>query len=263
MSNIISEHWWSEEYGYFGPFYLKADTLRDEDDSNSKNISIRTKKEVNGLLKRLSLPKGSKIFDCPCGYGRHSIELAQRGFCVVGADINSVHLSKAVHEAKQLPVKFVKKNMLNLHYTSEFDAVINMFASFGFFNSDEDNEKVLINFYNALRPCGKLLIHIDINVSKIIRKNNKHLNRIKLKNGEILNIEDYYDPEKKRINGVWTIQDRNNNKITRKYSVRIYLPEEFNNLLNNAGFSNIRFFSNWKGSSYTEDSNDMIIVAKK
>ncbi|CAF4819188.1 unnamed protein product [Rotaria sp. Silwood2] len=58
--------------------------------------------------------------------------------------------------------------MIDINYDNEFDAVINMFYSFGFFETDEENNQVLQNFYNALKPGGKFLFHTDVNIPRIL-----------------------------------------------------------------------------------------------
>ena len=147
--------WWSEKYGFFGDFYMEGDDSEEGYLVEKKQkLNERTKTEVNGVIKLLSLEDSAKILDCPCGYGRHTIEFARRGFDVIGSDINLVHLEKAKAQAKKksLEIIFRKESMLNLNYSNKFDAVVNLFYSFGFFDTDEENEKVLQIFFNALKP---------------------------------------------------------------------------------------------------------------
>ena len=149
--------WWSEEYGFFGSFYMEGDASKEGYLIEKKqSLDDRTKAEVDGVIKLTGIKENARILDCPCGYGRHSIKLAKRGFKVVGSDINSAHLQKAIKDAKEnsLSIALNKENMIDLKYDSEFDAVINMFYSFGFFDTDEENEKTLKNFYNALKLGG-------------------------------------------------------------------------------------------------------------
>ena len=205
------------------------------------------------------------ILDCPCGYGRHSIELAKRGFKVTGSDINSIHLEKAAQDAKANSVKvlFNKESMLDLKYFSEFDAVINLFYSFGFFETDEENERVLTNFYNALIPGGKFLMHTDVNIPRIISGKYKEQEQRQLADGGVLKIIDKYDPVSRRINGSWIIKNQKSNEIKKDYSVRVYSREEFIDLSKKVGFKRCDVFSNWNGDKYSEDAEDMIVVVEK
>jgi SAM-dependent methyltransferase len=212
----------------------------------------------------LDLPKNAEILDAPCGYGRHSIGLAKKGFTVTGLDINSYHLKKAKIEAARnhAKVRFVKKNMIDLDYGDEFDAVINMFYSFGFFDRDKDNYKVLKNFFKALKPDGKFLMHTDVNIPRIISGKYK-LNEIRnLKPGGKLKIEESYDAITKRINGAWILH-KNGGEERKDYSVRVYTKDEFVKLCKSAGFKSCEVYSDWTGKPYDVRSEDMIIVATK
>jgi SAM-dependent methyltransferase len=98
--------------------------------------------------------------DLPCGYGRHSLGLAKKCIKVIDGDINSEHLNEAKTQLETLQktnelkaeVAFEIVHMLDVPFENKFDAVINMFYSFGFFDTDEENEEVLRQFYKALKP---------------------------------------------------------------------------------------------------------------
>ena len=259
------KEWWSEEYGFFGDFYMNGDnSQKGYLIEKEQTLQDRTITEVNGVINLLNIRNGSKILDCPCGYGRHAIELLKRGHKVLGSDLNSVHLKKAVEMAKKQGVefKYKRQNMINLPFYNEFDIVINMFYSFGFFESDKDNYKVLKRFYHSLKNKGKLLIHTDVNVPRIINGRYKTDEKRNLISGNSLRIIDNYDPATRRINGKWIIN--NGNKITEKlYSIRVYTKSEFENLCLRVGFKKVAVYSDWNGTEYHEDSEDMMVVAFK
>lgn len=262
MAQNSKNNWWSEEYGFFGSFYMEGDNSKDGYLIEKKQkLAERTQAEVSGVISLLKLEVGSKILDCPCGYGRHSIELAKRGFIVTGSDINSVHLQKTNGE-KHENVIFVKENMIDIFYENEFDAVVNMFYSFGFFETDGENEKVLKNFFKALKSGGKFLMHTDVNIPRILARKYKETEERSLANGKSLVIHDSYDPTTKRINGSWIIKD-GNTEVRKEYSVRVYTRTEFVDMCRSAGFSSVTTYSDWDGNPYSEDSEDMIIVATK
>lgn len=265
MNQDSKTPWWSEEYGFFGSFYMEGDASKEGYLIEKKqSLDDRTKAEVNGVIKLTGIKGNTRILDCPCGYGRHSIELAKRGFGVVGSDINSAHLQKAIEDAQKssLSIVFNKESMIDLEYNSEFDAVINMFYSFGFFDTDEDNEKTLNNFYEALKPGGKFLMHTDVNVPRIINGKYKEDEERNLTTGKTLRVIDSYNPTTKRIEGSWIIND-DTNKEKKDYSVRVYTKDEFEGLCKKIGFSSVITYSDWGGSAYSEDAEDMIVVAMK
>lgn len=264
--NDNNQQWWSEKYGFFGDFYMQGDdSIEGYHITQKQNLKQRTLTEVNGVIHLLNLKPRSKILDIPCGYGRHSIELAKRGFIVTGSELNAKHLSVAKREARKNPakIKFIKENMININYDSEFDAVINMFYSFGFFEKYKDNFKVLQNFFKALKPSGQFLMHTDVNVPFVKNKKYKHDEIRTLTNGSALRIVDKYDQVTKRMNGFWILKDKNNKEVKKEYSVRVYTKDEFIDLCKKAGFKFCKAYSDWDKKPYSGNSEDMIIVATK
>ncbi len=258
--------WWMPEYGFFGTFYMEGDnSVEGYLDCRKQNLAERTDMEAKGVISLLNLSPGSKLLDCPCGYGRHSNCLSEHGIDVVGYDINSVHLEQAIKNAKAkgLKTKFRQGNMLEIDLSAEFDAVINMFYSFGFFDTDEENFKVLVNFYNALKEGGKFLMHTDVNIPRIKSGNYKFDEHRELISGNRLRIVDEYDEATKRINGRWIIKEVSG--ITRDvdYSVRVYEKAEFVDMCRQAGFGDVKVYADWDGSDYSGDAEDMIVIACK
>lgn len=174
---VCEKHWWEEGAGFFGRGYMQGDDSVEGYLEQPMTLTERTTQEVNGIINLLQLQRLQRVLDCPCGYGRHSINLAHRGLEVIGADINSEELAVACQCISNLPnVQFIKNDMRYLYFHDYFDAVINMFYSFGFFDTDEENMQVLRNFYTALKPGGKFLMHTDVNIPRIISVSIRALN---------------------------------------------------------------------------------------
>jgi SAM-dependent methyltransferase len=145
IPRTINSHWWQPNKGFFGRLYLSADPNRVEDkNAEGDELVLRTKLEAEGILRLLELSPRASILDCPCGYGRHSKFLAQRGFEVTGVDLNPEHLAEAKKNSRG--VKFLEGDMRSLGFSDQFDAVVNIFASFGFFSESEDLD-VLKGFF--------------------------------------------------------------------------------------------------------------------
>lgn len=280
-------NWFLPSEQFFGQFYMDGDASKEGYLSKQKQtLRQRTRVEVDGveLLLGLNEEAGPKIIlDIPCGYGRHSIELAARGHRVMGIDLNETHLQKAVDASKErgqntfVPktgrVVFVQANMINFieqtapippwgslqeMTTGVFDCVINMFYSFGFFKTDEENEHALRSIYTSLKPGGKFLMHTDVNMSRVYSGMYKFQEERKLESGASLWIYDSYDPVSKRIWGTWNIDG-----YVRAYTVRVYTSEEFCDLCRKVGFTEFEIYADWKKTPYSETSEDMIIIAKK
>jgi SAM-dependent methyltransferase len=262
----MNTEWWSEEYGFFGEYYLEGDNSHEGYlIAEQQTLEQRTFCEVEGVITLLNLASRGNILDIPSGYGRHSIGLAKRGFNVVGSELNSTHLhvARAAAQKENVQVDFVQENMIDIKYQEKFDAVVNMFYSFGFFGTEEDNNRVLENFYNALKPGGKFLFHTDVNMPRILSGKYKENETRKLVSGKTLRISDVYNPKDKRIYGSWIISNKEGKEIKRDYSVRVYDKEEFIKLCETVGFKDFEVYGDWNKTPYSEESEDMIIIGKK
>jgi len=118
----------------------------------------QTRREVDFLLRALRPAPGARILDVPCGYGRHASALARRGFRVVGVDLSRAMIAEARRRSAPGPrLAFVRADMRRIAFCGEFDAVINLYTSFGYFTPAQ-NQAVLRRMARALRPGGTLLI---------------------------------------------------------------------------------------------------------
>lgn len=262
-SNRQTEPWWSEEAEFFGSFYLQGDLSFGGHLAECRlTQQQRTLREVDGLVLLTGLRSGERILDVPCGAGRHSIELASRGYDVVGVDLNRIHLASAREGAlrNNIQISFEQCNMLSLGHIAQFDVLINMFYSFGFFDTDKDNARVLANFRSALRPGGRMLMHTDVNLPRLRSGMYRKKESRQLVCGGILQIIEQYDEKSRRINGSWSIC-KEGKSISRNYSVRVYEAEEFIQICLDSGFKECKVFSDWSGASYSEQSEEIIFVA--
>ena len=119
----------------------------------------QTLREVNFIKASLEPPEGGEILDVACGYGRHSIELAQRGLKITGIDLSLPLLIRAADESQRraLSVNFVHADMREMSFDNQFDGACCMMTSFGYFD-EETNLKVAQGIFKALKPGGRLLI---------------------------------------------------------------------------------------------------------
>jgi len=227
----------------------------------------RTRREVDGIVHLLGLASGADVLDCPCGYGRHSIELGRRGFDVVGADINNEHLT-AAREAvlrieKPVTVQFIERDMREIGHTGAFDAIVNMFYSYGFFDEDDENFRVLTGWLDALKPSGKLLIHTDVNVPRIVAGSYRLEETRTLGPSAKLHISETYSHRTRRVNGIWELEDESGKKRLTPYSMRVFTAEELGEWLYDAGFAKVEAFADWNGRPYDTDAEEMMVIATK
>lgn len=117
------------------------------------------KHEVERMIGWLNLAPGAKVLDLCCGMGRHSLALADAGFLVTGVDLSEVLLREAKRLDIEGRVAWHKADMRRLPLEcGEFDAVVNLFTSFGYFKTDGDQIKVLREAARVLKPGGRFLL---------------------------------------------------------------------------------------------------------
>jgi len=112
---------------------------------------------INRLLHELNLPPGARILDLACGRGRHARYLAEKGFDVTGLDISENSITYA-RQFENERLAFYQHDMRQLFRVNYFDVVLNLFTSFGYFDTDQEHERVLRNVYVGLKPGGTFLL---------------------------------------------------------------------------------------------------------
>lgn len=223
-----------------------------------------TQRQVDFIVKALHLPPPGKILDLGCGAGRHSLALGAHGYQVVGYDLSAELLAVARQQGDQqwFPIEFVQGDMRELPYIAEFDAVINYFSSFGYFD-DADNARVLERIARALKPQGKLLLDL-INRDAAL----PHLATRRWWPGEddlLLLEEVHYDPMLSRFTNTWTLIQADGSRYTfPPMQVRTYALHELVALLDQAGLNLLEVYGSEHGDSFHPlESPRIIVLAQK
>ncbi len=141
---------------------------------------------MDNLTNYLNLPEQGNILDLACGKGRHSIYLNSLGYKVTGLDLSE----ESIAHAKQFETDSLKFEVhdMSVPYKEQFDAVFNLFTSFGYFENEDDNAKTLSAIQQNLNETGFGVIDF-MNVDFVI--NNLVPNEIKSINGIAFNIHRY------------------------------------------------------------------------
>lgn len=140
-------------------WYKKIWTLDIQDQSWVED----TRRQVDFLVEKLQLRGDEKILDLACGFGRHSLELARRGFSVTGVDITPSYIEFAREEAKRegLHAVFLCQDIREIEFEYAFDVVLSMAdGAIGYLENDAENLKIFTVVSKALKPGGKYFMDI-------------------------------------------------------------------------------------------------------
>lgn len=122
-----------------------------------------TEHEVDFIIKTLNLTGKERILDLACGFGRHALAFAKRGYQVVGVDITKAYIEDAKKEAylQKLPAEFFCSDIRNVTFENEFDVVLNLAdGAIGYLENDAENLKIFDVVAKALKPGGKHFMDI-------------------------------------------------------------------------------------------------------
>lgn len=224
----------------------------------------QTEREADFVEKALGCQEGAKILDLCCGYGRHAYRLAKSGkFHVVGLDLSDDYLEIAEESFSAANIRYIKGDMRKIPFENEFDAVINLFTSFGFFDTDEENEKVLTAVHRALKPNGLFLLdyenkfHFVYHDVFLKRRSWEQIddsyyfyeNRYDVfTEREILEVRVFEDGELKRQGG---------------YNIRLYSFPEIEKMLTRNGFFILKSWGDYNGNPYSVHSHRLILLSQR
>ncbi|WP_054637370.1 bifunctional 2-polyprenyl-6-hydroxyphenol methylase/3-demethylubiquinol 3-O-methyltransferase UbiG [Thalassobacillus sp. C254] len=238
---------WYEES--FQEDYLRIYDHRDEQ---------KAARELEALMSYIPLQKKMTVLDLCCGHGRHCRWLARRDFDVTGVDLSAVLLKKAIDLTSDLPIKYMRADVRNIQFSNEYDAVFNLFTSFGYFPDDEENELVFKNAYQALKPGGWFLF--DYLNPQYVTKN---LVAEDESNKDGLHIRQQRKIDKGFVTKTITIHD---NESKREYleRVKLYSSDELKRMLESSGFTIQSHFGDYDASPYqTATSPRQIFICHK
>ncbi|MBI5428467.1 MAG: methyltransferase domain-containing protein [Nitrospinae bacterium] len=234
LDEYVASDWWGR---IFNSLYLKTDADVVDD------IRI-TRMEIDHIRGLLNLSPDQKILDLCCGQGRHTLELARRGFRnVEGLDRSHYLIQKAKDRAKAegLKVRFREGDARKISYPPDtFDAVLILGNSFGYFESLMDDLEVLKAVLKVLKPWGKLLI--DIADGNYLRDNFQARSWEWLGNKMFVCRERSLSLDGERLVSREVITHVEKGVIADQfYSERLYSRESLARLLTSAGFSEVAF----------------------
>lgn len=231
---------------WFGEDYLDLYSHRDQDEADA---------HARFVEERLGPQKPRAVLDLACGAGRHTAALRRRGIRALGVDLSLTLLA----HGERLPR--VAGDMRCLPFAaSTFDWVLNFFTSFGYFESERENFRVLEEVVRVLAPGGRLLIDF-MNVDRTLAALEPY--EAVDSDDRRVEIERWYDPATKRLNKRIRVESGSGPVRSFLESVRAYRADEVATGLRWAGLEVSALYGNFNGEPYSLDSERVIFVARK
>lgn len=240
MSDWFKDWFSSEDY---------LDVYKHRDNADAEKI-------LNLIFNNVALSPNDLILDMACGFGRHSILLAKKGFSVVSIDLSKklLKLGNTLSEGSIMKPFFVASDMRSLCFKSSFRLVLNLFTSFGYFNSDKENMTVLRNAFNLLKKNSYFII--DYFNKEFLLKSIEPASEIV--NGQTKIIQ------KRRIEGDRIIKtiliERDDENREFFESVKLYSKTDICKNLEIIGFEIKNIYGDYNGADFNENSSPRVII---
>ncbi len=221
----------------------------------------RTYSQVQKIVEILDLRRRDRVLDLCCGIGRHSLELARRGYHVTGGDLTKTYIEEARSKAKEerLDIEFIREDMMDFKREETYHAALSIFSSFGYFKKEEDNLKVIDNVYSSLEPGGKFLV--DVIGKEVLARIYTKKNWEKMDEGYFL--------EERIIKNDWGLLEnrwiliKDDGVKKGSFYTQLYSARELQNILEKAGFVDIEVYGDLDRSRYDENASRLIVVGRK
>lgn len=222
--------------------------------------------DVDGVERLAGIKPGTAVLDVCCGPGRHSLELSRRGYLVTGVDLNPGYLQRATAaaQAEELDIEFVHSDALEFVRPAAFDAAINMYSSFGYFDTIGDDLRLLQNIHTSLRPGGALLI--ETMGKETVARTVKDRSWFRLggeDSDDIVFVENNVIGAWERVELAWTLVRGDGRRSTASLNIRLYSAVEMGSLLREAGFSSVSVYGDMQGRRYSVDASLLVAVARR
>jgi SAM-dependent methyltransferase len=217
--------------------------------------------DVDDLLQLLDLQTPASVLDLCCGPGRHSLELARRGFAVTGVDRTASYLDEGRQHAEKegLEVEWVQSDMRAFRRPDAFDAALNLFTSFGYFENRVDDRRVVENLFQCLKPGGKVALELmgKENLARVFQPRDW-----REVDGDLWLYERELQQDWSWISNRW-IHVQGDQCREFRVGHRLYSAFELTSLLEDCGFRSARAYGSLAGIPYDQDAQRLVVVAEK
>ena len=240
--------WWHEFFKSFQPVFAY--------------VPPKSHRELTRyVIKKMNLKPGMSFLDCPCGPGRIALPLAKKGIRVTGVDIMPEYLEEAALKAKRRKLKLdlVHSDMRRIDYHNKFDAVGNIWTSFGYFEGEKANRLVLKKLYEAVKPGGKVFLHLINRDWTVVNFEEKGW--IEISGMKVLQ-DRKFDYSTSTSRDTWTFV-KDGTEVAHDIHLRLYSYHELVALFKSVGFVNIEGFGSIKDEPIDHHKRMMYVFGTK
>ncbi len=207
---------------------------------------------LDNLTKALHLTSAHHILDLACGRGRHSIYLNSLGLEVTGVDLSEANIRYA-SQFQNKRLHFVIHNMKEVYKPQAFDVILNLFTSFGYFDTDEENQQVISAVYFMLKPGGLFVLDYlnpqsikfdegikELEIDGVLFRVTKNLVKdLIIKEIEVIDGKNHYFYHEK---------------------VKCYTANHLCKMIENAGMKVLQLYGNYQLATFNPAHSDRIII---
>ncbi|UII28040.1 class I SAM-dependent methyltransferase [Fulvivirga maritima] len=215
------------------------------------------KRFIDNLIEYFQVTPDHKVLDLACGKGRHSVYMNEKGFEVVGVDLADHNIEYA-RQFENDTLHFYEHDMREVFAHHEFDFILNLFTSFGYFGTEEENEKTISSVAEGLKPKGAFLIDF-LNphwvMDNMVPYQEKEVEGIEFKISKQLSDDGFI---------IKNIEFTDHGKRYKFYErVKILYKESFINYFTKAGLHAVKLFGDYDLNAYDEKKSErMIFIAR-
>jgi len=221
-----------------------------------------TQREVAGLTSILELGGQQRIADVCCGYGRHLLPLAQQGHTVFGVDIAPMMLAKARQWLEEVGVEAVilRADARQLPFADDsLDVVLNLFNSFGYCQSEAQNQRILTESARVLRPGGKFLLETRNRPHQIMFA--PHYLAMETADGQRFILRCRYDRADHRLISEW--RQGEDGPVVHRASIRLYGIDELDEMMAQAGLRKTAIYGDYEATPFAGYQRQVLYLAEK
>jgi len=216
---------------------------------------------VDSILALAGTPAGAPVLDLCCGPGRHALEFAAKGHPVVGVDITEPYIAAARESAEALGLgaEFICADARRWSRPGAFSLAVNLFTSFGYFETKAEDEAMLARVAESLAPGGILAMEL---VGKETAVRDFTEGEWFERDGKLVLTEFEVVGAWEGLRNRWIVVD-GTERVDRSWVQRLYSATELRESLERAGFATVRLFGSYSGAPYDQNAERLLAIAEK